>query len=326
VPSEYHISSLLNDVITLTNTKIGERPIIFRLNINDDLPSRLLGDDLRIKQILRNLLSNAFKYTEAGNIELTVNVVYINRDEKTAWMEITVRDSGIGISEENLKDLFSDYYQVETHANRKVEGTGLGLSITKRLTEMMDGVITAESELGKGSIFRVRLLQKIVDDTPIGRVITEKLRKFSYAEDKQTAGKKFERANLSFAKVLVVDDMQTNLDVASGLLSKYKMQVDCVLSGKEAIERIRLGVPVYNVIFMDHMMPEMDGIETANAIRNLSTDYAKTIPIIALTANAIQGTEEMFYAEGFQAFLSKPVDIMQLDSAVRKWVRPKKEG
>jgi CheY-like chemotaxis protein/anti-sigma regulatory factor (Ser/Thr protein kinase) len=326
MPSEYHISSLLNDVITLTNTQIGERPIIFRLNINDDLPSRLLGDDLRIKQILRNLLSNAFKYTETGTIELTVNVVYIDRDEKTAWMEITVRDSGIGISEENLKKLFSDYYQVETHASRKIEGTGLGLSITKRLTEMMDGVITAESELDKGSIFRVRLLQKIVDDAPIGSVIAEKLRKFSFAENIQTTGKKFERVNLSYAKVLVVDDMQTNLDVAAGLLSKYKMQVDCVLSGKEAVERIRLGVPIYNVIFMDHMMPEMDGIETANAIRSLSTDYAKTIPIIALTANAIQGTEKMFYSEGFQAFLSKPVDIMQLDSVVRKWVRPKKEG
>jgi signal transduction histidine kinase/CheY-like chemotaxis protein len=321
IPTEYHISSLLNDVITLTNTRIGERPIIFRLNINDDLPGRLFGDDLRIKQIIINLLSNAIKYTEAGNIELTVNVVDCDDGEKNVWMEITVRDTGIGISEENLKKLFVDYYQVESRANRRIEGTGLGLSIAKKLVEMMSGEITAESTVGKGSIFRVRILQKYTDNSPIGHELAENLRKFRYSGDKRIASKKLVRPDMSFARVLVVDDMQTNLDVAMGLLGKYKMHVDCVLSGHEAVERIRLGVPVYNAIFMDHMMPEMDGIEATNAIRDLSTEYAKKIPVIALTANAIQGAEEMFYAHGFQAFISKPIDIMQLDSVVRKWIK-----
>ena len=318
IRAEYHIASLLNDVITLINTRLGEKPISFCLNISDDLPGKLYGDDLRVKQILNNLLSNALKYTHAGTIELSVHCSTSNK--KDVWMDIIVRDTGIGINEENIKKLFADYYQVESQASRKIEGTGLGLSITKKLVQMMDGEISAESEYGKGSIFRARIRQDFVDTVSIGPEVAENLRKFRYAEDKRIVSKKLVRPDLSFAKVLVVDDMQNNLDVAAGLLGKYKMQVDCVLSGQEAVERIRFGKPVYNVIFMDHMMPGMDGIEAANAIRALDTDYARTIPIIALTANAIQGTEQLFYANGFQAFLSKPIDIMQLDSVIRKWV------
>ena len=186
---------------------------------------------------------------------------------------------------------------------------------------MMDGEISAESEYGKGSTFRVRIRQGFISDKTIGVKTVENLRAFRYAEEKQTVRKKLVRADLSYAKVLVVDDMQTNLDVATGLLGKYKMQIDCLLSGKEAVERIRSGEPVYNAVFMDHMMPEMDGVETAEAIRALGTDYARKVPIIALTANAIQGMEDHFYAHGFQAFISKPINIMQLDSAVRKWVQ-----
>jgi CheY-like chemotaxis protein len=186
---------------------------------------------------------------------------------------------------------------------------------------MMDGEITAESEYGKGSTFHVRLRQGVVSDRSIGTEIADRLRKFCYAEEKVLVSKKLVRADLSYAKVLVVDDMQTNLDVADGLLRKYKMQVDCVLNGQDAIDRIRSAEPVYNAIFMDHMMPGLNGIEAACAIRELNTEYAKNIPIIALTANAIQGTEDMFYANGFQAFLSKPINIMQLDSIIQKWIK-----
>jgi CheY-like chemotaxis protein len=214
---------------------------------------------------------------------------------------------------------------VDTHTNRLIEGTGLGLSITRRLTEMMDGEITAESEYGKWSTFRIRIRQGHVSDKTIGKETAEKLCEFRYAEEKHTIGKNLVRQNLSFAKVLVIDDMQTNLDVATGLLGKYKMQVDCILSGREAVERIRLEEPVYNAIFMDHMMPDMDGIETAKAIRSLGSEYAQKIPIIALTANAIHGTENLFYSNGFQGFISKPIDIIQLDTVVRKWVRDKPE-
>jgi len=317
-PIEYYISSLLNDIITLVIARLGEKPVIFRLNISDDLPAKLYGDDLRIKQVLINLLTNSVKYTHHGKIELTVNCT---REDDTVWMEITVSDTGIGIKEEDLKKLFLDYFQVDAKANRNIEGTGLGLPITKRLVDMMGGEIHAESEYGKGSTFKLRIRQGYVDGETIDKELAEKLRNFSYAENKRVINKKLLRVNLDYAKVLVVDDMQTNLDVALGLLSKYKMQVDCMNNGQDAIDRIRTGNPVYNAIFMDHMMPGMDGVETADRIRALGTEYARKIPIIALTANAIHGTEEMFYKHGFQGFISKPIDIMEMDSILRKWVR-----
>jgi PAS domain S-box-containing protein len=317
-PVEYYMSSLLNDVITLVVTRIGEKPVKFNLNIPDDLPNKLYGDDLRVKQILTNLLSNSAKYTHRGSIELKVNC---ERDGGNVWMYISVTDTGIGIREDDVKKLFLDYFQVDAKANRNIEGTGLGLPITKRLVEMMDGEITAKSEYGKGTTFSLRIKQGYYDDTPLGAEVAGKLRSFRYTDDKRIVNKRLVRLNLSYAKVLVVDDMQTNLDVAAGLLRKYKMQVDCLDSGQESVERIRAGTPVYDAVFMDHMMPGMDGIETAGKIRALGTKYAEKLPIIALTANAIHGTEKMFYEHDFQAFISKPIDIMELDSVIRKWVR-----
>jgi PAS domain S-box-containing protein len=317
-PVEYYTLSLLNDVVTLVITRLAEKPITFNLNISDDLPAKLYGDDLRVKQILTNLLSNAAKYTHRGNIELIIRCI---REGDVVWMEITVTDTGIGIRKKDLEKLFSDYNQVDTKANRTIEGTGLGLAITRNLVDMMNGKIHVESEYGKGSTFSLRIRQGFVNDEPIGHDLAEKLRSFNYAEDKRDVTKKLTRLNLSYARVLVVDDMQTNLDVAAGLLRKYKMQVDCLLNGSDSIDRIRQGAPIYNAIFMDHMMPGMDGIETAEAIRALGTEYAQKIPIIALTANAIHGTEDMFYEHGFQSFISKPIDIMELDSVIRKWVR-----
>jgi PAS domain S-box-containing protein len=322
IPGEYHMSSMLNDVITIVTTSLGEKPISFSLNISDDLPGRLYGDDLRVKQIFNNLLSNAIKYTHRGSIELRVNCT---RESEDWRMEISVSDTGIGIRDGDIKKLFHDYYQADLRSNRNITGTGLGLSITMRLVQMMGGEISVESEYGSGSAFHVYVRQGFVDDTPIGPAVANNLRSFHYADDKRIATKRLIRLNLSYAKVLVVDDMQTNLDVSVGLLRKYKMQVDCLSSGQEALERIRGGFPVYNAIFMDHMMPGMDGIETTDAIRALDTEYARKVPIIALTANAIYGTEEMFYEHGFQAFISKPIDIMELDSIVRKWVQDKSQ-
>jgi CheY-like chemotaxis protein len=322
MPVLYEVPSLLNDIITLNIIRVEENLVTFLLDINEDLPHSLYGDDLRVKQIINNLLSNAFKFTHKGTVTLGMSCSPAHGKE--LWLSVYVSDTGIGIREEDMKKLFTDYGQVDTRTNRAVEGTGLGLSISKRLAEMMDGEITAESEHGKGSVFRLRIRQGYVCEKVIGAETAGRLCKFRYAEEKDIAGRKLERVDLSFARVLVVDDMQTNLDVAGGLLRKYKMQVDCVKKGQEAVERLRLGTPVYNAIFMDHMMPGMDGIETAIAIRNLGTEYARNIPIIALTANAIQGTESMFYAYGFQGFISKPIDIMQLDSIVKRWVLDKK--
>jgi PAS domain S-box-containing protein len=337
-PVKYDVASFLNDIIVLNMIRIEEKPITFKLDINDSLPKSLFGDDLRVKQILNNLLSNAFKYTKEGNVTLGVdccignscdtingNATNCNATNGNAtngvWMSFYVSDTGIGIRGEDITKLFSDYNQVDTSANREIEGTGLGLSITKMFVELMDGEITVESEYGKGTTFRVRILQGFVTDTPIGKETAENLRTFRYSDkNKQTQGK-IARADLSYAKVLVVDDFPMNLDVAGGMLRKYKMQVDCVLSGQEAVDRITAGEPVYNAIFMDHMMPKMDGVEATAQIRALGTKYAENIPIIALTANAVAGNEQMFLENGFNAYLPKPFSAMNLDSVVQRWVK-----
>jgi CheY-like chemotaxis protein len=184
----------------------------------------------------------------------------------------------------------------------------------------MGGEISVTSEYGMGSTFSVRIRQGFVIDIPLSPITLKNLTGFNYMEKQKQTNEKLVRPDLSYARVLVVDDMQTNLDVVASMLRKYKMWVDCVTRGQDAISHIAAEKPVYNLIFMDHMMPEMDGIETAVRIRAIGTEYAQMIPIIALTANAAVGNEQMFMENGFQAFLPKPVNIMDLDSIVRKWL------
>jgi PAS domain S-box-containing protein len=320
-PDEYYTASMLNDTVTLTLARIGEKNINFRLNIDDNLPYKLYGDDLRVKQVLTNLLTNAVKYTEKGSIELRVRC---EREGDAMWINAAVSDTGVGISEDAMKDLFLDYHRIDSKSNHHVEGTGLGLSITKNLVEMMNGEIKVESEYGKGSTFSFRIKQGYVNDAVLGADVSEKLRNFCFSDDKRAVSRKLVRIDLSYAKVLVVDDITTNLDVAAGILSGYRLQADCLTSGQAALDRIQSETPVYNAIFMDHMMPIMDGIETVDRIRALGTEYAKKIPIIALTANAIKGTEKLFFEHDFQAFLTKPIDIMEMDAVLKKWVRDDK--
>ena len=317
--SEYDIASLMNDAITQSILYIGEKPIQFILDIDENLPIRLYGDGLRVKQIFNNLLSNAFKYTKEGTVELGVKC---ERDGDAVWMTVRVKDTGIGIRPEELSRLFSDYVQLNTDKMRG--GTGLGLSIAKRMAELMGGSLTAESEYEKGSVFTARLLQKFVTDTPIGPEVMKNLRTFRYSDQKRRQRSRLARIDLSYARVLVVDDMLTNLDVTRGMMLPYGMQVDCVTSGQQAIDIIRAAKIRYKAVFMDHMMPGMDGIEAVRIIREeIGTEYAQTVPIIALTANAIVGNEEMFLRSGFQAFLSKPIDMGRLDTVLREWVRDK---
>jgi signal transduction histidine kinase/CheY-like chemotaxis protein/HPt (histidine-containing phosphotransfer) domain-containing protein len=321
IPVEYDTPSLINDTVQLNIVRIGSKPITFKLNIDDTIPAKLLGDELRVKQVLNNILSNAFKYTREGTVTLQIRWEQQGDD---AWMIFSVSDTGQGIREEDKGKLFSEYSQLNTKANRKIEGTGLGLSITKRLVELMGGSIDVESEYGSGSVFTVRICQGIVDSRPIGREVTENLRSFRLIETKRSRGKNLVRARMPYGKVLVVDDVPTNLDVAKGLMLPYGLAIDCVLSGPEAIERVRQGAVKYDVIFMDHMMPGMDGIEATKIIRSeIGTEYAGTVPIIALTANALAGNEEMFLASGFNGFLAKPIDIFKLDGALNQWVRDK---
>jgi signal transduction histidine kinase/CheY-like chemotaxis protein len=323
-PEDYDLPSFINDTIALNISRIAEKPIKLILDINESLPSRLWGDCLRIKQICTNLLSNAFKYTAEGEVIWRI-VCEREADSDVVWMTLSVQDTGIGIREEDVKKLFTDYNQLDSQSNRHIEGTGLGLALAKKMAQMLGGSISVESEYGKGSTFTARIRQKHLTDIPIGPDIAEGLRNFQYGIDKRRQSMNLKRIRLPYAKILIVDDLRVNLEIAQGMMKPYGMQIDCVTSGADAIEAVRQEKVRYTAIFMDHMMPGMDGVEATRIIREeIGTEYAKNIPIIVLTANAIAGNEEMFLAHGFQAFLSKPIDIMRLDSVIRQWVRDKK--
>jgi len=321
VTREYDIPSLINNTVTQNIWHIGEKPIEFMLDIGADMFDQLCGDELRVKQIMNNLLSNAVKYTEQGVVALGVDCVA--EKDGTAWLTIKVRDTGKGIRKGDIDMLFADYAQLDLANNHNIEGTGLGLPITKKLAEMMNGSVTVESEFGKGSVFTVRVAQKIVSDTRIGADVVESLRKFHYTDKKREQNTLLHRVSLPYARVLVVDDNPANLEVIKGLMKPYRMQVDCVNGGFEAVEAVRSEEIKYSAIFMDHMMPDLDGIGATRLIREIDSQYAKDIPIIAVTANAISGNEEMFLSKGFQAFLSKPINISRLDEVIRNWVRCK---
>ncbi|MDR0455184.1 MAG: response regulator [Treponema sp.] len=321
VPVVYDISSMINDTVNLNIVRIGSKPIQFRLHINGSLPSHLEGDELRIKQIFNNLLSNAIKYTNTGFVDWSIFSV---REGNRIRITSTVQDTGKGISEEDQQKLFKDYFQTDLKANYYVEGTGLGLAITLNLIKLMGGTISLRSEYGKGSAFTVEFFQEAVGDEVIGEEAAANLSRLRYTAHRRSRNQNLIRADMSYATVLVVDDVVTNLDVARGMLKPYKLHIDCVTSGQEAVNRIREEKIRYSAIFMDHMMPGMDGIEAVRIIRSeIGTEYARTVPIVALTANALIGNDEMFLENGFQAFLSKPIDIIRMDQILHQWVRDK---
>jgi CheY-like chemotaxis protein/anti-sigma regulatory factor (Ser/Thr protein kinase) len=319
-PAEYDFSNMISDTIHLNVVRIASKPVVFEPQVNENIPARLYGDELRVKQILNNLLSNAFKYTQKGKVTLEVGY---ERRGKNACLSFSVSDTGIGIKKEDMGKLFLEYNQLNIQAHRKIEGTGLGLSICKNLVDLMGGTVSVESEYGKGSRFTVKIRQGIADSTPIGLETAQNLKTFRLMEHRGL--KELVRTPMPYGKVLVVDDVVTNLDVAKGLMRPYGLTIHCASGGKQAIELIREGKNVYDVIFMDHMMPEIDGIETVRIIREeIGTEYAKTVPIIALTANVIIGNESMFLENGFQAYLPKPIDVMLLDALLNEWVRDKR--
>jgi CheY-like chemotaxis protein len=282
-----------------------------------------LGDELRIKQIVNNLLSNAFKYTVQGPVSLSI---VCTREGNNVWLSAAVKDSGIGLHPEDIGNLFSDYVRVDKDVNRFTEGTGLGLPITKKMAEMMDGTIGVESEYGQGSIFTVVLRQGFVNDAVMGPEMVKNLKNYqSSIGSKYDKNSRVARIKMPYAHVLVVDDNHTNLDVTQGMMRPYGMTIDCLTDGQQAVDAVREGKVKYNAIFMDHMMPGMDGIEATRIIRSMDSEYAKTVPIIALTANAVVGNEEMFLSNGFQAFLPKPMEVARLDEILRRWVRDKEQ-
>ena len=416
---EYEFPSVINDVISISKMRLDSKQIDFIVNIQPDLPFKLVGDEIRVKQMLLNLLGNAVKFTQTGFVKLDITGKV---EEKKVCLKLEVSDSGQGIKKEDIDHLFKEFERVDTKKNRNIEGTGLGLAITKNLCEMMNGHIEISSQYGVGSVFTVFIEQEILTYQPIVEIpgkktnkilvferscyilesvekcltelgieydayndfdkLLEKLNEkeydyfilpYEFGKDerlKSYASKsslvlitefnqivkdtdamilrkpitcvqignilRNENVNQSYrkssdtyssfwapdARILIVDDNVTNLKVASGLMSPYNMSVDTVLSGIRAIEKVQM--TNYDLIFMDHMMPEMDGVETTAEIRKLDGRYYKELPIIALTANAVSGARELFMEKGMNGFLSKPIDSKMLNSILKEFIPKEK--
>jgi signal transduction histidine kinase/DNA-binding response OmpR family regulator/HAMP domain-containing protein len=319
-PAQYDIASLIHDIVQINMMRYEAKSIEFVLDVNENLPLLLIGDELRIKQILSNLLSNAFKYTEKGTVKLTVydepTDTPDTQDPLKKILVFIISDTGQGMSAEQVEKLGSEYSRFNMEANRKTEGTGLGMNITRNLIQLMNGSISIESAPGTGSTFTVRLPQECVGSVVIGKEIADNLMTLNIDNSIKLRALHMKKEYMPYGSVLVVDDVETNLYVARGLLTPYGLSVETATSGFEAVDKIRDG-STYDIIFMDHMMPKMDGIEATKIIRSFG--YSK--PIVALTANAIAGQAAIFMENGFNDFISKPIDIRQLNMTLNKLIR-----
>jgi len=427
VSAPYYLASLLDDIINIIQIRIGAKSVLFTVNVDPHLPARLLGDEMRIRQVLFNLLTNAVKFTNQGMIELKISTGSRMEEKENLPFVITVTDTGIGIKEEDMDSLFKSFVRLDMIINKSIEGSGLGLSITRSICHAMGGSVTASSEYGKGSVFTAVIPQGCVGIDKLAAVDNPKVKVvllydhrpeylnslaktirdmwvtvvvadsaddflgrlsdggFSYAfisepslekaravikENSlqtvlvllQEIGKAAAAENVmilsmpaytvpvanvlngkgiiqqetrttaaSFvapsARLLVVDDIQPNLIVAEGLLTPYKSRVDLCSSGVRALELVKQ--QHYDLVFMDHMMPEMDGIETVRHIRQWEKEEKRTeadrIRIVALTANAVSGMKEMFLDEGFDDFLAKPIETLRLREIMKEWISPEKQ-
>ena len=312
IDSKYELGTVILDVKNMIEARLVDKDVRFEYEIGENVPSVLYGDSIRVKQILFNILGNAVKFTKQGHIKLYVDSESIKH--KKTNLIFKVEDTGIGIKQEDMGKLFGAFNQVDTKRNRSVEGTGLGLTISKKLCELMDGSIGLESVYGEGTTFTMIIKQKVVDSTPLN---IEKANDIEVAALK----KEFKPTTVEKAEgkhILVVDDNSMNLLIAKRLLEPYKLQVDTAESGMEALSMVKENK--YSLIFMDHMMPEMDGVETTKELRKLDVEYCKEVPVIALTANAVFGAKEELIEAGFDDYVAKPIEIQQLEEVVVKYL------
>lgn len=312
-PESYQVLSVLHDTITILRTRAKEKKLTFHAQIDETIPSTLYGDDVNISHIIMNLGSNAVKYTQEGSITLTVTW---EPQEEDGILVIHIEDTGIGIRREDLPYIFQSYGRLDRKANRHIEGTGLGLPICQQLTELMDGQLGVDSTYGVGSDFWVRLPQKVIDPTPCG----------PYREgERRETRRNYNSFTAPEAVVLLVDDQPLNLKVCQGLLGPYEMEVYTARSGSEALHQMTQVWP--DLVFMDHMMPQMDGIETTLRIREMGRKdpYFAVVPIVALTANAMKGVREEFLSSGFNDYISKPIRLDKLDDILRAWIPEDKQ-
>ena len=310
----YQLSSLINDINNMIMFKAQDKGLVFNVEADPSLPDELSGDEVRVRQILTNLLNNAVKYTEKGSVILKLRGK--KQDEKTLILTIVVWDTGIGIKPEDKEQLFNKFERLEMDRNSTVEGTGLGLAITHNLIELMGGNIEVESEYGKGSIFTVNIPQKIVSGSTLGDLQTR-------LKDNAPGNRPYKESfRAPDATILIVDDTRINLTVAVNLLKNTKMKIDTATSGEEAVNMA--SKTRYDVIFMDQRMPGMNGTEAFHKIRETENGASKDVPVICLTADAIIGAKERYLSEGFSDYLTKPIDNFALENMLMKYLPEEK--
>ena len=304
----YNVNELIADIVNTFSLRMRQKGLTFMTEIDESIPKVLIGDEVRIKQVALNILSNAYKYTKEGYVKLKISSK-VKKDK--CMLEFFVEDTGIGIKKEALEKLFATFERIDEKKIRHIEGSGLGLNITKNLLLMMGSDIQVKSVFGRGSIFSFELAQKVVDNNPIGKL---ELKHIKMGEE-QKNDVRFEAPD---ARILVVDDNVVNLSVMKGLLKKTQVMVDVASSGAEAIKMTK--TKEYHLIFMDHLMPEMDGIETFARIKEMDVNLNKNTPCIVLTANAISGSKEQYMKAGFDEYMTKPVDVELLDGNLLKYL------
>ncbi|WP_029231612.1 response regulator [Butyrivibrio sp. VCB2006] len=336
IPVEYELSSVINDLVNMAKMRAKDKNLEFSVEVNENIPHILYGDEIRIKQCILNILTNAVKYTEKGTVTLSIDyedidpddVVYGDEDDieidDFILLKVRVKDTGIGIREEDMDKLSSAFERIDEKRNRTIEGTGLGINIVNSLLKMMESKLHVKSEYGKGSEFSFELKQRVVNSDPIGDFSK------AYKNSIQATDNYEESFHAPDARILVVDDTKTNLTVIVGLLKQTQIKIDTALSGFEALNLVKK--KKYDIIFLDHRMPEMDGIQTFHAMKEMDDNASIDTPVIALTANAISGSREMYYKEGFDNYMSKPVDPGKLEEIILQYLpadkvtRPGDEG
>ena len=309
---DYSFVSMLNDLVNMVQSRADEKGLTFTLDVDRNIPNVLHGDEIRIKQVITNILSNAVKYTKEGGVIFSISCNKVEDKQDYVNLHVSVKDTGIGIKKEDLERLFVAFERIEEKRNRNIEGTGLGMSIAQSFLNMMGSKIQVESEYGKGSVFSFDLLQKVVDWEPLG--------------DYEMAFKRFVMERKHYvvrftapdATVLVVDDTPVNLTVFSSLLRNTKIQIDTAENGDDCVSLFKR--KHYDIIFLDHMMPDKDGIETIKEMKQCTDTPNEGTPIICLTANAVSGMRKMYLDEGFDDYITKPIDTDRLDAMLLKYL------
>ena len=313
--AEYRVTSLINDCYNVVSRRAADKKLEFKVLNDENMPAGLVGDEARIRQIIINIINNAIKYTQKGSVVFRLGWEY-REEKKRGFLKISVKDTGIGIRGEDRERIYESFTRLEKLKNRKVEGTGLGLAITKKLVDAMDGTISFQSDYGIGTEFMVEIPQAVSDSSPAG--------KFRYHSAAHDVAGEFIGYDVTGIRALVVDDNELNRKVAVSMLSSIGLEVEVAKDGDECINMVRN--EQYDIVFLDHMMPGKDGVETLKEMRSLGDDYLKGIPVIMLTANAMAGAKEEYQAYGFADYLAKPFKKQELIRVLMENVKERKNG